>query len=181
MRLGTKILLLTLAITLGLSGLVAWSVTSEITRYETARARTEIERAIAGFDDRLNFEQGRIANAVSSQMDDSQNRSQLQPLEEGDDESRLSVRTNIEQYVFGDVIASELGASGGAPAFQALLNERGTLLVAYSADSGLSAALRTQRIEWPVAQALDTDARTRRYVLVAARLYIIFAVPVRQI
>ena len=49
MRLGTKILLLTLAATVGLSGTVIWLVTRDVTAREIDRARHTIKWAVSGY------------------------------------------------------------------------------------------------------------------------------------
>src|SRR5437016_4491225 len=49
MRLGTKILLLTLAATVGLSGTVIYLVTREVTAREIDRARHTIKWAVSGY------------------------------------------------------------------------------------------------------------------------------------
>ena len=54
MRLGTKILLLTLAITLGLDGIVILVVTVQITDHEIVRSRQIIQEAFANYAYRVN-------------------------------------------------------------------------------------------------------------------------------
>ena len=56
MRIGTKILLLMLLITIGSSAIVSWIVTWNVTTYETARANDQISMAIARYARHLDKE-----------------------------------------------------------------------------------------------------------------------------
>src|SRR5215212_7434535 len=82
MRLGTKILLLTLAATVGLSGTVIWLVTRDVTARETDRARHTIKWAVSGYFDSVDDRLLRDARLVNLLMHETANRVQLSRLEE---------------------------------------------------------------------------------------------------
>src|SRR4051794_40001632 len=88
MRLGTKILLLTLAITLGLGGAILWVVGSEVTQVETARARTDISKAVSDYFAHIEELQQALYKDVKHVIGDAANQGQLEGLENGEDVSR---------------------------------------------------------------------------------------------
>src|SRR5687768_1150966 len=87
MRLGTKILILTLAITLGLAGVIVWVVSRDITAYATGRAREDIGRAVSAYFARIDALHQHVSGVVNLVLGTPQNRAQLEALANGDDEA----------------------------------------------------------------------------------------------
>src|SRR5215472_13327907 len=78
MRLGTKILLQILAITLGSSGIITWLVTIRITKYETRRANDQISLAIDRYLKQLDHQYQVVNLGVHAILDVPAGRSYLQ-------------------------------------------------------------------------------------------------------
>src|SRR5256885_16464910 len=78
MRLGTRILLLMLLITIGTSATLAWVVSLNFTRYETRRADEEIGRAIGSYLSRLEDRQRQGHKIVRALLEGPAARSPLQ-------------------------------------------------------------------------------------------------------
>src|SRR4051812_21497048 len=101
MRLSSKVLLLTLGTTLGLSGIVLWVVTSRVTAHEQSRARESIRQAIAAYHERLESQRAFIDGYVRQVMGEPVNRSLLDPLESAEkEESRLFAYTQLREEIF---------------------------------------------------------------------------------
>src|SRR5256885_2003251 len=83
MRLGTRILLLMLLITIGTSATLAWVVSLNFTRYETRRADEEIGRAIGSYLSRLDDRQRQGHKIVRALLEAPAARSQPQGAGEG--------------------------------------------------------------------------------------------------
>src|SRR5688572_27273128 len=105
MRLGTKILILTLAITLALAGIIVWVVTREITRDATTRAQQDIARAVSDYFGRTEaLHEREVAPLIKVVMEEPANRGQLEALDQGDE----SAREQFRSYVFGEVVQTVL-------------------------------------------------------------------------
>src|SRR5689334_5823670 len=120
MRLGTRILLLMLAITLGSCAAVAWIVTLSVTSYETRRADREISVAIARYLRHLEDRQQQISRVVRAMLEAPEQRSLIQAA---DDPSATSAREQLRQEVLGRDVQTELASREGSPAFQVLVNQ----------------------------------------------------------
>ena len=72
MRLGTKILILTLTITLALAGIIVWVVTRDLTKHETDRARADIRRAVDAYFDRINTRHDAYRKVVTQVLQEPQ-------------------------------------------------------------------------------------------------------------
>jgi class 3 adenylate cyclase len=84
------------------------------------------------------------------------------------------------RYIFGTVVQTELKHQDDAPAFHLLLNARGRPLVSIAPDNSSLEAAVMQQTGWQVDQVLRSPALVRQYVVVSDRLYLAFAVPLRQ-
>src|SRR5687768_989792 len=144
MRLGTKILILTLAITAGLSGLIVWVVTRDLTSHETQRAQSDIRRAVSDYFERIESLHAEDFRLVTLLMEDPQNSAQLEALDAGDEQAREQLK-----LLFEDVLQTVLSggrpgetagapttgpATGGAvtPSFHVLLNSDGEPLLTFA-------------------------------------------------
>src|SRR5688572_24555625 len=175
MRLGTKILILTLAITLALAGLIVWVVTRDLTAHETERAQSDIRRAVSDYFGRIESLHAENFRLVTLLMEDPQNSAQLEALDEGDEQAREHFK-----LLFEDVLQTVLSggrpgetagapttgpATGGAaaPAFHVLLGSDGAPLLTFAPDDAkLSDALSGATIDWPYEPLLtDPPALTR--------------------
>jgi class 3 adenylate cyclase len=179
MRLGTKILILTLAITLTLAGIIVWVVTRDLTARETARARADIRRAVTGYFERIDALHHSLSGLVSIVTGEPTNRAQLDALDSGGAAPREQYK-----YLLDEVVQRELRDRVGAEAsaFHVILNFEGRLLLAFAPDDGpLTAALAGgPPVEWPYEPLLaDEPRQTRKYVLVGGGLYLVLGVPLR--
>src|ERR1043165_635988 len=133
MRLGTKVLLLTLTVTLGLSGVVLWAVTSRITARETAAARENIREAMSKYDERLARLHEKIALIVHELISEPVRREYLDRFEsEKPDDPRIAAEQFHENFL-GKDIPTELG-NDPKPSFQSIQNAAGDTRVAVASD-----------------------------------------------
>src|SRR5579872_4361078 len=102
MSLGTKILLLMLAITVGCSAVVSWIVTLNVTGYERDRNDQLISFAITRYQRELESHNQQISRIVQTVVGDPENRSYLQGAEE-DDAKRL----HLKEEIFGREVRNE--------------------------------------------------------------------------
>jgi hypothetical protein len=103
MRLGTKILLVTLAITLGLAGIIVWVVTRDLTRHETERAQADIGRAVSNYFERIELLHDKVRSIVLLLLEAPHNRAQLELLDEEDEATTENFR-----LLFREVVQTEL-------------------------------------------------------------------------
>jgi hypothetical protein len=122
MRLGTKILVLMLLITIGTAATLAWLVTLNVTRYETRRADERISQAIGRYVSQLEDQHRQIQKVVRALLEAPATRSQLQAADESHDPSALE---QLKQEVFGRTVQTELDTPQGTPAFHVVINEAG--------------------------------------------------------
>src|SRR5687768_11629292 len=125
MRFATKILLLTLAMTLGLSGLIVWVVTDSITRAETRRARGTIDDAIDQHARRVKERTDDTTRYVHLLLEDPQNRAYLQELDAFGPDAPATALTQLRDEIFGSVLQRELHYGEARPALHVLVNRRG--------------------------------------------------------
>jgi len=179
MRLGTKILLLMLAITIGSSLIVAWIVTFNLTSHETRRANEEISLAIKRYLTRVDERHEQVNKIVRALMEAPVQRSQLQAADESNDPA---AREQLRQEVLGRNVQIELTSSEGAPAFHVLVNAAGEVLVATaSAGKEQEQLLASNSLKWPVDAVLTPQPGklVRQYVWTPQGLYLAMAVPLR--
>jgi C4-dicarboxylate-specific signal transduction histidine kinase len=100
MRIGTKILLLMLLITIGSSSIVSWIVTINVTRYETERANDQISLAINRYLRGLSDHYQQLNHIVQVMLGDPALRSLLAATDD-QGESADSAREQLKQEVFG--------------------------------------------------------------------------------
>src|SRR3954471_5064834 len=134
MRLGTKILLLTLAATVGLSGTVIWLVTRDVTAREIDRARHTIKWAVSGYFESVDERHHRDSRLVTLLIEDPKYFAYFEPLETGNAEEKLFAKRQLTDEIFGNTIQNELTYGGIYPAFHVLLNARGKILFAIARD-----------------------------------------------
>jgi class 3 adenylate cyclase len=180
MRLGTKILLLTLAITLVLAGVIVWVVTRDLTAHETARAQRDIGRAVSDYFERIASLHAReVFPQIKLIMEEPGNIGQLEAVNDGDE----SAKEQFRSYVFPEVVQKVLREGGIAaePAFHVLLRFDGSPLLAFAPDDErLAGVVAREKIAWPFETILgDPPALSRRYVLVDGKLYLAMGLPLK--
>src|SRR2546421_2605794 len=179
MRLGTKILLLTLAATIGLSGTVIWLVTRDVTAREIDRARHTIKWAVSGYFESVEERHHRDSRLVTLLVEDPKFFAFFEPLETGNAEEKLFAQRQLTDEIFGQTVQNELSYGGISPAFQGLLNAHGKVLFSISRDNpGLAQSLSSQ--SWATDDA-SAHNPPRRYIWLDNALYIAMAVPIHTI
>lgn len=191
MRLGTKILLVTLAITLGLAGLIIWVVTRDLTDHETQRARADIARAVSDYFQQIDALHDEAEGYVRVLMEDPQNSAQLEALSNDEPSAREHFK-----LLFGEVLQSYLSRTrpgetrpsnsptrGRRPpfAFNVMLDFEGkTLLTFAPGDAKLVDSLSRENVKWPYDPLLaDNPMPTRRYLWANNALYLALGIPLR--
>src|ERR1051325_7510313 len=169
MRLGTKILLLILAVTLGLSGLVIGLITRDIPQSERQGALSQIKREVRAYEDNLRNLHHLDTSIINIFMSDPQYRAQLYRLQEAGD---AGVRAQFEDQIFGqDIQRTETEGSGIAPVFHAFLSEGGKVLFAATpGDPKLAKALVD--VSWPADRVIDNAPFEPLYLWLNDRLYV---------
>jgi hypothetical protein len=130
MRLGTKILILTLTITSALAGIIVWVVTVDLTGHETDRARADIRRAVAAYFGRIDALHELVRKVVTPVIQDPANRSQLELLDGGDESAREHFQLFFRQFVQANLSDQEPAPTppppspDGAPAATATRSTR---------------------------------------------------------
>src|SRR3954469_14056526 len=163
MRLGTKILLLMLLITLGSSAAVSWIVTLNVTAYETRRANDEISLAIKHYIAHLDDRHHQIDKVVRALLEAPVQRSQLQAA---DDPADTASREQLKQEVFGRNVQIELTSREGSPGFHVLVNQANEVIVSLAAAGpDLEKMLASDKLRWPGDAVLSsTDHLISHYV-----------------
>jgi len=181
MRLGTKILLLTLAATVGLSVTVIWLVTRDVTAREIDRARHTIKWAVSGYFSSVDERMERDSRLVTLSMQEPQYRVQLSLLEEGTPEQQRFAAAQFGQQIFARDLQRELTHGGIAPAFHVLLNAKGEIRFASAFENAsLAKALSSQA--WPTDDVLTASrVPPRKYVWIDNALYLVLGVPLRTV
>ena len=177
MRLGTRILLMMLLITVGTSATLAWVVTLNFTRYETRRADEEIARAIGGYVSHLEDRHRQIQKVVRALLEAPAARSQLQAADEFGDPA---AREQLKQEIFGRTMQTELKTPEGDPAFHVVVNLAGELLLAISpADPALERAVDFEQVRWPVDPVIEgrDGALVSCYVSTPRGLFLAMGIP----
>jgi serine phosphatase RsbU (regulator of sigma subunit) len=178
MRLGTKILLLMLLITIGSSAIVSWIVTWNVTSYETARANDQISLAIARYARHLDDQQVQITRIVRAMLEAPAQRSLLQAV--ASDSSDASSREQLKQEVLGRDVQTELQSREGSPAFHVLASGAGDVLLVSSPDPRLEPLLGDSKVHWPIDAVLNPKAKpSRQYIATPAGLFLAMGVPLR--
>jgi serine phosphatase RsbU (regulator of sigma subunit) len=175
MRLGTKILLLMLLITIGSSSVVAWVVSRTLTRYETDRAHEHISWAIGRYLRHLDERHQQISRVARAILEAPAQRSLLQAA---DDPSDRAAREQLRQEVFGRDVQTELRSADGAPAFHVLANAAHEILMVSATEQAVAAA--AGRAAWPIDDVVHVGARpVMRYVGTPAGLFLAMGLPLR--
>ena len=175
MRIGTKILLLMLLITIGTSAVVSWTVTLSITSYETDRANGQISLAIAGYKRHLDEQYQQVSRIVRAMLEAPAQRSLLQAASEGSDSAS---REQLKQEVLGRDVQTELKSAEGSPAFHVLVNLAKEVVLVSSPDAAVEPFLSANRVHWPVDDVLNSKSRIQ-YVATPAGLFLAMGVPLR--
>jgi class 3 adenylate cyclase len=177
-RFGTKILLLTLAITVGLGGIVVLVVRSQITREFQRRARDQTAQAADRYFEKLDAMREIVAGIVSREMEDTANRSQLELLEPAADPEQRNAAQEQFKYTFSDIIQAKMN---WPVSFQALVTASGRVAVATVVDDGaLAQTIDSGSVKWRVEAAIGSSAATQQFFWINNKLYLAFAVPVKQ-
>jgi serine phosphatase RsbU (regulator of sigma subunit) len=177
MRLGTKILLMMLVITIGSAAAVGWMISRTLTNYETDRANEQISRTIARYVRHLDERHQQISRVVRAMLEAPAQRSLLQAA---DDPADRASREQLKQEVFGRDVQSELQSAEGAPAFHVLANAASEPLLIGSDDVALAPLLSFDKVSWPVDAVLRSNSKpVFRYVATPAGLFLAMGVPLR--
>jgi serine phosphatase RsbU (regulator of sigma subunit) len=177
MRIGTKILLLMLLITIGSSAIVAWIVTLNVTSHETERADAQISHAIARYLRHLDDQHQQVSRIVRALLEAPAQRSLLQAA---GDSANLGAREQLRQEVLGRDVQSELQSREGSPAFHVLLNLAHEVVLVSSADPQMNGILASDKIHWPVDAVLTGKSRPiLQYIATPAGLFLAMGVPLR--
>src|SRR5262245_47575397 len=161
MRLGTKILLLTLAITLVLAGIIVWVVSRDVSRNETERAQADIERAVSGYFERIAALHDSAGGIINFLNEDPATLAKLEALDAGEESAREHFRSEI----FEKFVQKKLPRPA---TFHCVVNFEGKPLLARApGDNKLTDALGREPVAWPYEPVLDEKNLTpRRYVWV---------------
>ncbi len=187
MRLGTKILLMMLLITIGSSAAVSWLVTLAVTRYETDRVNDQISLAIARYLRDLDRRSSEINGVVQTTMEDPQLKSFLGNIDLGD----ATARSQLKEEIFPHTVGGELKSLGVNAAFHVLFNAaRERLLVSVPdapsassapADPPLEKLLSSDMFHWPIDDVIDSQSRTVIcYLSTAGRLFLAMGLPLHK-
>src|SRR5258706_2535884 len=177
MRIGTKILLLMLLITIGSSAILSWIVTLNVTAHETERADAEISHAIARYLRHLDDQHQQVSRIVRALLEAPAQRSLLQAA---GDSVNLGAREQLRQEVLGRDVQSELQSREGSPAFHVLLNLSHEVVVVASTDPQMAAILGSNKIHWPVDAVLTGKSRpVIQYIATPAGVFLALGVPLR--
>jgi class 3 adenylate cyclase len=180
-RFSTKILLLTLAITVGLGAVVVIVVRGQITAREISRARAAIDASADIYFERLEARQREAAAVVRLLLEDPNNKAWLDQIApDATAEDRKNAQEQFK-YTFGTVLQTELQNESDAPAFHALVNATGRTLVATAGENvAFETALVSKPVNWAIADVLGSPTNVRQYLLIEGGLYLAFGVPLRQ-
>jgi len=166
MRLGHKVLVLTLGITLVLSGAIVWLVTAQVTALETRRARAAIDRSIAEYSRSLELNHARIEAAARERFEETQVRALFERVDfaESEEQRRLALG-QFTGYFFTDPNeVARYNFEDFPPAFFLMINEAGEVLATVATgDSALADRLGSFASALPSVQDLSERS---------ARLYI---------
>ncbi|MCP4250448.1 MAG: adenylate/guanylate cyclase domain-containing protein [bacterium] len=180
MSLGTKILLLILALTLGLSGLVIWLVTASVTSHETDRARAAIGQTIRFFMDNIRDRHRQIQREVRLVMEEPNHRALLEQIGSSADdvEAHRFVLAQLRDEIFGRTVQTILTTDDAGPAFHVLLDDFGDVLLTTAGDDTALAA-DLGGVSWPFEPVIEHGSleQQRRYVWAGGQLYLAYGVP----
>lgn len=182
MRLGNKVLAVTLGVTLGLSGSVVWVVSHNVTARETRRAQDDIRAAVAQYFDHIeSLHRERISAFVRLLMGDPQYRVLLEEIEVDDSRQKELALAQLRDEIFGRVVQQEVQVHKIAPAFHVLTNDRGDVLLSTAGDDDtLSSMLATRHARWPWEGVIQDKDLARKYTWIDDRLFLAFGVPLRM-
>jgi serine phosphatase RsbU (regulator of sigma subunit) len=177
MRIGTKILLLMLSITIGASAVVSWTVTLSVTSYETERANDQISLAIARYQRHLEDQYQQVNRIVRALLEAPAQRSLLQAAA---DSSDASAREQLKQEVLGHDVQTELKSSDASPAFHVLVNMAKEVVLISSGDPKLEPMLTSNPVRWPVDDVLNPKSKLPiQYLATPGGLFLAMGVPLR--
>src|SRR5688572_15573739 len=180
MRFATKILLLTLALTVGLSALIVSVVSARVTANERTRARADIRRAIDDYLERIDHRARSSMRTVHLLLEFPQNRSYLQALNEAGPGAPEETLVHIREEVLARELQTELGATFVPPAFHALTNRRGEALALASVDPQLRrSAAGLASLAWPAQGVVESGELQKVYVELDGRLFLALGIPLR--
>ncbi len=179
-RLGTRVLVLTLAITLVLTAVVIVVVSRTVTANEVDRAHADIQQAIDRYFERVDNLAEHADDIVRLLIEDPSNRAYLEQAGAEDARMRELAVAQLGQESFGNILQTELTSRELAPAFHMLLNVFGDVLVVWAGDDvALTEALSSGAVAWPVEAVVEPRPHVRAYQYVDDRLYLAFGVPLR--
>lgn len=177
MRIGTKILLLMLLITIGTSAVVSWTVTLSVTSYETDRANDQISLAIARYQGHLDEQYQLVNRIVRALLEAPAQRSLLQAASDGSDRAAIE---QLKLEVLGHDVQTELKTADGAPAFHVLVNLAHEVVLVSSTDPKIESAVDKDQIRWPVDAVLNSKGKpVIQYVATPVGLFLAMGVPLR--
>ncbi len=181
MKLSTKILLSMLTITTGLTLLVSWMVSMNVSAHETDRVNTAIGNEIFRSIRRTGRIHREVQQVVRSALETPENqrlvRAALDPRAAETPEARAFKEELVQQR-----IAKELESLGVPIAFIALATpgdvDKRTVHVLDTQTAGLKDYLSWARLPWVVDKVLASESPVSQYVWTPAGLFIALGVPV---
>ncbi len=175
MRIGTKILLLMLLITIGSLAIVSSIVTINVTRYETVRANDQISLALARYSHHLENQHQQISRIVCAMLEAPAQRSLLQAAS---DPADSATREQLKQEVLGRDVQSELQLREGSPSFHLLMNLAHEIVLISAKDPNLETLLSSDQIHWPADLVLKPKpAPVIQYIPTPAGLFLAMGIP----
>ena len=184
MRLGTKILLLTLGLVVALTAAVLGVVRERVRSQEVAQTTASIHRAVGEYFSRINAAGDSIQRVAKLLFDDPNTRSDLGVLNssEATDADKVKPLAQIRDYIIPNVMQKQsITLPSGTvvePAFHVLFNELGVQLVAWAPDPALAERVKSSPFQWPVGDIVDGDGkRISCYLRVNGRLYLALGIP----
>lgn len=178
MRLGTKVLVLTMALTLGLSSIIIWVITRDATAYAVEEAHATISHVIRDYFERVDLLGDRNQSIVRMVMEDAHSRALVGRVEFPEAEFAVA---QLREEVFGRILQTELRKDDIAPSFHVLLNADGHVVLATADnDPSLSQELALGSVDWETTTVVQEDLRVRQYVWLTDRLYLAFGIPLRD-
>lgn len=163
MKLGTKLMLVTLALTVGITLFVGGFVTATVTSHEESRARAQISDTIRrGYFDRIEADQRQVFSIVRLLLEDPQYRALLQSLIDEEGEARDPAMIQLRDEVFARMVGREIGSLRLRPAFDLLLDatSREPVLVGARTDRSLEGSLRGLDVKtWSPRRVMEIAAK----------------------
>ena len=167
MKLGTKLLLVTLALTIGITVFVGGLVTVTVTKREYSNAFTQIEKEIRrGYFSKIEADQRQIFGVAQLLLEGPQYRAMLQSLIDDQGPAREAAVSQLRDEALARMVGHEIGSLNLEPAFDVLLDgSRAPVLIGTRGDAKLEAAIRAiAPSEWAAREVMGQSAEREKLV-----------------